>query len=121
MGNKRTRNRIPALPEAVKNLLALHSLEAWPAKERMYNRGALIWAWKVINAGEDHLTARAAFTMTGSCDLDKWMAAIKRYTEGDLWLDFETSNRYWQSADFSSHMIQIERDLAIIKRLTKFP
>lgn len=92
MGNKRTRNRIPALPLAMKNLLALHSLEAWPAKYAIWSNGAKLWAWKITKAGDNHITSKALWTVKGSRDLEFWVQQV------DIWkarpamlsLDFET-------------------------------
>jgi len=124
MGNKRARNRIPALPEAVKNLLAIHSLEAWPAKGREFNRGARVWSWRVIKAGDDSTTGRTAFTMNGSCSLDQWIASVKEYIEHKtIGFDFEgTLSARWNGADFTSvYFDEFTRNAEAIRKLTKFP
>lgn len=93
MGNKRNRNHYPRLPDAVLNLLALHSLEAWPAKYRTSPRGAKSWAWRVTKVGDDHITSRALWAVQGSRDLDFWMQQVDIWKGGKsafLSLDFET-------------------------------
>jgi hypothetical protein len=82
MGRKRARNRIPMLPEDIKNLLALHSLEAWPEKFATFSRGARTWRWKVVAAGCDHIATHAKFAVWGNRPLEYWMELVKRSNEG---------------------------------------
>lgn len=128
MGWKRVRNRIPALPEAVKNLLAIHSLEAWPDKYEGFPRGARSWVWKVIKAGSDHITAVALFTVTGSRSLEYWIQKVDDYVNGRLVFgaDFETYGRQttrWNSSGniqslWQTNLTEIEARIAAVM---KFP
>lgn len=125
MGHKRVRNRVPALPEAVKNLLAIHSLEAWPDKYEEFPRGARAWQWKVIKAGSNHITAFALFTMKGTPPLEFWLDKVDECTKRRLafGIDFETYTRHWNSggeirALWRINMADIE---ARIAATTKFP
>lgn len=126
MGHKHTRNHVPALPEAVKNLLALHSLEAWPTKYEEFSRVARPWAWKVIKVGEDHITARPLFTVRGSRDLDYWMGKVKLHGEGKprYFVDFESYSSWttrYSGSNIAKYYDELGEIEARIAAVTKFP
>lgn len=111
-GNKRKRNHYPRLPDAVLNLLALHSLRAVPMKEQEFGRGAALgWMYNVIpdrpatpadsNAKLDRLfvDGRVAghpviFKLRTNAPLEAWIKevelSLKRKAGASLCYDFET-------------------------------
>ena len=94
--NSKVTSRIPALSEAVKNLLAIHSLEAWPSKSEWFVRGARLWTWRVIKTGEDPHTARTVFAVGGSQPLEVWVRKVQIHVNAgklgmNVYLDLETT------------------------------
>lgn len=87
MGHKRTRNHYPRLPDAVQNLLALHSLRAIAHKEPQWDRGACTgWTFDVIrDDGKAIFVAGRRqqpmlFQLRGNEPLETWIKEVERWT-----------------------------------------
>lgn len=94
MGHKRTRNRYPRLPDAVQNLLALHSLVAVPRKGREWHNGAaLCWMFDVFPEKVPLGKRREAIFQGRATDsLGQWVDSVDSYLKRGLsvCLDFDT-------------------------------
>lgn len=80
MGKKRDRNKAPQLRTEVANLLALHSLTAWPFKEQTGDSTSWRWYYQVFPIGSARpVPAHLAFYAWPDSDLRYWMDQVKRY------------------------------------------
>lgn len=105
MGKKHVRNHIPALSDAVKNLLAVHSLDAWPVTLG-WHHGARKTGWRVIKCGQDHIKSKPLFTVFGQPSLEHWINRVKLYEESKTLpgtVDWSLPSRIWY-ADETTHI-----------------
>lgn len=102
MGHKRTRNHYPRLPEAVQNLLALHSLSAVPVKQRWASGASRGWVWNVFS---NSYTLQPVFSAGTTDSLQSWIEKVDKYVKYGpaMSLDFETyQTRKLAVANFAS-------------------
>lgn len=87
------RSRIPRLPDAVRNLLDLHSLEAVVVKEQWVNGSRMGWVFNVFPQAAK--TTAPLFSMQASASLENWITKVEMYKNDALFqgVDFESLER----------------------------
>jgi hypothetical protein len=127
MSRKRSRNRIPALPLAVKNLIALHSLEAWPTRALGWpsaENSPKRWRWRIIKAGADPEGETTLWHMDTDQPLEDWLKRVDQHEHGVIGLDFETysgsKTGRWSGTSISMSWVD-EYGKINLADMTKFP